>query len=213
MGQRGSISVNVFYNKIEDVQDFIPIRPPIPGCAPNSTDPACVFTAAGNIGDGERWGGRIEASLPLDGVGVKGGMLKINAGARDTRVTDPITGEERHIANQLAYDWNIDFRQDLPELKLAWGGDYSDPGPSEAFRLNEEQERTFGPGDLDLFIETTYFKGVTVRLAGDNLGSQPDRLSRRFFTPNRFPGGVFSSSEFRVAEDGPIVTLTVTGAF
>jgi outer membrane receptor protein involved in Fe transport len=213
LGQRGSISVNVFYNKIEDVQDFIPIRPPIPGCAPNSTDAECVFTAAGNIGDGERWGGRIEATFPLDGLGIKGGMLKINAGARDTRVTDPITGVERHIANQNAYDWNIDFRQDLPDLKLAWGGDYTDVGQSEAFRLNEEQSRSFGPGDFDLFIETTYFQGVTVRLSGDNLGSQPDRLNRRFFTPNRFPGGVFSSSEFREAAESPIVTLTVTGTF
>jgi outer membrane receptor protein involved in Fe transport len=212
LGQRGSISITGFYHQIEDVQDFIPIRPPIAGCAPNSTDPMCVFTAAGNIGDGERWGGRIEATFPLDGF-IKGGVLKINAGARDTKVTDPITGEERKIANQNLYDWNIDFRQDLPDLKLAWGGDYTDVGESEAFRLDEEQTRSFGPGDLDLFVETTYFKGVTVRLAGDNLGSQPARLDRRFFTPNRFLGGAFLRSEYRDAAYGPNFTISVLGAF
>jgi len=213
IGQRGSIAIKAYYHRIDDVQDFIPIRPvPSAFCMANPNDSTCVFTAAGNIGDGERWGGRIDLTLPLDGF-IKGGMLKITAGGRDTKVIDPISGEERHIANEFSYDWNIDFRQDLPDLKIAWGGDYSDLGDGEAFRLDEEQTRSFGPGDLDLFIETTRFKGMTVRLAADNVGDQPDRLDRRFFAPNRLPGGVFSGSEFRGSTDGPNYTITVSGAF
>ncbi|HEX5007291.1 MAG TPA: TonB-dependent receptor [Hyphomonadaceae bacterium] len=210
IGQRGSLSVTGYYHQIEDVQDFIPIWP-IPTCPPPSTDPACVLTAAGNIGDGERWGVNVEATFPLDAL-IKGGILKITGGARDSRVTDPITGQERRITNDLDYNWNIDFRQDLPELKLAWGGDYTGSGESDVFRLNEHQIRSAGEGDLDLFIETTRFKGMTLRLAADNIGNMPSQTERRFFSPNRVPGGVFAGSEYREQTQGPIFTFTVTGS-
>lgn len=216
IGTRGSVSLTMSHDQINDVQDLIPIRP-----APNSTacqtnfnGPGCVFTAAGNIGDGQQWGARIEATLPLDDVGVKGGQLKFNGSWNDSRVTDPITGQERPLDNLGTYDWNIDFRQDLPELKLAWGGDYSAAGKYPYFRLDETQAFTYGPGDLDLFIETTQFDGVTVRLSADNLGVQEARLDRRFFTPNRFPGGTFSSREFqRLNNVTPIYSLSVSGSF
>lgn len=214
IGERGSITLTAYHHDIEDVQDFIPIRLTTPACqtAP-ANDPACVFTAAGNIGDGERVGAQLQVTLPLEFVGVKGGILKFNGGARSSKVIDPITGAERSINNTLDYDWNIDFRQDIPEWKLAWGGDYTDVGYSEAFRLNETQRREAGAGDLDLFVETTHIEGITLRLNLDNLGDQPNQLERRFFTPNRLPGGVFSSSEYREATFGPSVTFTASGAF
>ena len=194
IGERGSISLTGYYHQIDDVQDLIPIWPPIVGCPPPPTnDPNCVFTAAGNIGEGERWGVSLDTTIPLDAIGVSGGLLRLTVDTRDSKVTDPITAEERRINNDLTYRWNIDFRQDLPDLKLAWGGDYTEVGYSEAFRLNETQLRTAGAGDLDLFIETTAIKGITIRLLADNIGDQPNYLDRRFFTPNRLPGGVFSA--------------------
>lgn len=216
IGKRGSVSLTLSHDKIDDTQDLIPIRPD-PGsaaCLLNFNGPGCVFTAAGNIGDGELWGARVEATLPLDDFGVKGGQLKFTGGAGGSRVTDPFTGRERVIDNISTYDWNIDFRQDMPELKLAWGGDYSAAGEIRYFRLDEDQSLTFGPGDLDLFVETTYFDGVTVRLSADNIGVRELRTDRRFFDPNRFPGGVFAGREFRASDNAtPIYALTVSGSF
>lgn len=216
VGQRGSVSLTLTYDQIDDSQDLIPIRPNpnSAACQSNLNGPGCVFTAAGNIGEAEMWGARVEATLPLDDFGVKGGQLKFNGGWGDSRVTDPITGLERRVDDTGSYDWNLDFRQDVPELKLAWGGDYSSSGSYPYFRLDETQTFTYGPGDLDLFIETTYFDGVTVKLSADNLGVQETRLDRRFFSPNRFPGGVFSSREFqRLDNVTPVYSLSVSGAF
>lgn len=216
IGARGSVSLTMNHARINDVQDLIPIRPApnSAACQSNFNGPGCVFTAAGNIGDGEQWGANVEATLPLDYVGVKGGQLKFNGTWNDSRVTDPITGQERPLDNLGSYDWNIDFRQDLPALKLAWGGDYSAAGKYPYFRLDETQAFTYGPGDLDLFIETTQFEGVTVRLSADNLGVQESRLDRRFYTPNRLPGGTYTSREFqRLNNVTPIYTLSVSGAF
>lgn len=216
IGQRGSVSLTLSYDQIDDTQDLLPIRPDpnSVACQTNLNGPGCVFTAAGNIGDGELWGARLEATIPLDEFGVKGGQLKFNGGAGGSRVTDPFTGQQRTLDNVATYDWNLDFRQDVPELKFAWGGDYSDVGKLSYFRLEEDQSLTFGPGDLDLFIETTYFEGITLRLAADNLGVQPQRSDRRFFAPNRFPGGVVTGRELRDTDNvTPIYTLSVSGSF
>jgi outer membrane receptor for ferrienterochelin and colicin len=217
IGQRGSVSVTGFYHAIEDTQDFIPNRPALlqtnPECVLNPNDRRCVFTAAGNIGDGKRYGVEINATYPLDDFGIKGGILKFTGDVGDSEVTDPITGQKRRINGEQVYGWNIDFRQDLPDMKLSWGGDYSDGGESESYRLNEEQRRSSGPGDLDLFIETTAVEGMTIRLSAENLGDQPDYFDRRFFDQNRFPGGVFSGSEHRETTGGPAVFFTVSGAF
>jgi outer membrane receptor protein involved in Fe transport len=204
IGQRGSFLIKGFYNQVDDVQDFVVIQ----------TGPTTFFTGAGNIGDGERYGARMEVALPLDGLGVKGGMLKFFAQGRKSTVTDPITGEERPFANDFTFDSNIDFRQDLPELKLAWGGDYTFPGgETYAYRLSEIQRRDFGHGDLDFFIETTAIKGVTVRLNLDNLGDSPSWLDRRFIAPSRLTSNTVSSREFRESTNGPSITLTLQGAF
>lgn len=216
IGARGSVSLTLSHDKIEDTQDLLPIRPNpnSAACQSNFNGAGCVFTAAGNIGDGEKWGARLEATLPLDDIGVKGGQLKFNGGWGGSRVTDPISGERRPLDDESDYDWNLDFRQDLPELKLAWGGDYSSGGDIPFYRLDETQTYSFGPGDLDLFIETTYFDGITVRLAADNLGVQEQRLDRRFYTPNRFPGGAFTAREFMRTDNAtPVYTLSVSGSF
>jgi outer membrane receptor protein involved in Fe transport len=204
IGQRGSILLRGFYDKINDVQDFVILQ----------TGPTTFFTGSGNIGDGERYGLRLEVAYPLDNWGVKGGMLKLFMSGRDSSVTDPISKQDRPIVGDFTFDANIDFRQDLPEHKIAWGGDYTFPGGEVyAFRLNEIQRNDFGHGDLDLFIETTKIKGVTLRLNLDNLGDSTNYLQRRFFTPSRLPGGVFSSSEFRESTNGPIITFTAQGTF
>ena len=204
LGPRGSVQVRGFYDEIDDVQDFVIIQ----------TGPTTFFTGAGNIGDGTRWGAEFELTYPLDDFGIKGGLVKFVSNGRESKVTDPITGEERPIANDFTLGANIEFRQDIPDLKLAWGGDYTFPGgEAYAFRLNEIQRRDFDHGDLDIFVETTYWSGMTVRFAIDNIGDSPSWLDRRFYSPSRLTSNVVSSREFREQTSGPLFQLSVSGSF
>lgn len=215
LGPRGSISVTGFYDQIDEAQDFVLTRLTTPYCstAP-ANDPACVFTAAGNIGDGERYGLSIDATYPLDDFGIKGGILKFQSTLQDSKVTDPIDGLTRRIADEEEWTYYFEFRQDIPEWKMAWGWDYFSAGPSQAFRLDEIQSEDIGEGDLDIFVETTgLLGGLLVRLGVDNIGDMPEDEERRFFAPNRLPGGVFTGTEFRRETSGPIVNLTIAGAF
>ncbi|MDP3739705.1 MAG: hypothetical protein Q8R02_20120 [Hyphomonadaceae bacterium] len=213
IGQRGSISITGFYDDIEDTQDFI------------SPAPTPLRTAIGNIGDGERWGGRIEATLPLDSMGVKNGLLKLNAGGQGSKVIDPLTGEEREISNEAEYDWAVDFRQDIPSMKVAWGGRVASTLPVSAgaaivappatqYRVDRIESADLGEPGVDLFVETTRFLGgVLVRLTAANLLDVEKEVDRRFYTPSRIPPGAFSSTEERNSTYGRTVTLTIAGAF
>lgn len=215
LGPRGSISVTGFYDQIDEAQDFVLTRLTTPYCSTAlANDPACVFTAAGNIGDGERYGLSIDATYPLDEFGIKGGILKFQSTLQDSKVTDPIDGLTRRIADEEEWTYYFEFRQDIPEWKMAWGWDYFSAGPSQAFRLDEIQSEDIGEGDLDIFVETTgLLGGLLVRLGVDNIGDMPEDEERRFFAPNRLPGGVFTGTEFRRETSGPIVNLTIAGAF
>lgn len=216
IGERGSISVTAFYDDIEDTQDFIASQLTTPAACVlvTPTPAACIRTAIGNVGDGKRWGGRVEASVALDFIGVANGILKLNVGAQDSEVTDPITGGKRQISSEQEYDWSLDFRQDVPSMKFAWGGDYSSAGPNPEYRHERIEISDPGEGDLDMFVETTAFLGgALVRVTAENIFNQERDVERRFFTPNRIPPGVFSSTEDRESTFGPTLTVTVAGAF
>ncbi len=218
IGQRGSISLSAFYDDIEDTQDFIPV-------AVTCGSGICYRTAVGNVGDGERWGGRIETTLQLDGIGIKNGLLKLNAGAQESKVIDPVTGIEREISSEAEYDWSVDFRQDIPSWKVAWGGNYSSIGPTPFYRMDRIEVVDPEEGDLDLFIETTRFLGgALVRLTAANLFDPDKSVDRqKFLTTEATPGAaplpdvtprsVFTGTELRDSTFGRTLTLTIAGAF
>jgi hypothetical protein len=235
IGDRGSISFTGFYDDIEDTQDFIALTAPTAICQLNGSSQPNTRTcnAIGNVGDGTRWGGRIEATLPLDGVGVKGGILRLNGGAQDSKVTDPLTGEERQISSETEYDWTVDFRQDIPSMKIAWGAKASSTlpvaasagiaaPPSTQYRIDRIEAVEQGDVALDLFVETTRFLGgMLVRLTAANLLDAERDVNRRLFVvdpdfttaPNIPPRSVFAATEDRTSTFGRTVTLTVAAAF
>ena len=214
IGQRGSISITGFYDNIEDTQDFIDaqdlvasgIAVPAFCTTPASTPGAC--TAVGNIGDGERWGGRIEATLPLDSVGIGGGLLRLNVGAQESSVIDPVTSQEREISAEQEFDWSVDFRQDLPAMKFAWGAKVNSVGPTPQYRADRFEVTEPKDPNIDLFVETTsLLGGLLVRVTAANLLSVEKETDRRYIVTTPY------AEEFRSSTMGRNVTLTIAGAF
>jgi hypothetical protein len=202
LGQRGSLSVTGFYDDIEDTQDFIAV----PGVCTTPAFTLGACTAVGNIGDGMRWGGRIEATLPLDTVGIGGGLLKLNVGAQDSEVTDPLTLETRQISSEQEFDWLAEFRQDVTSMKFAWGGKVNSVGPVPHYRPDRLELTEPKDPNVDLFVETTaLLGGLLVRLTAANLLDVEKETNRQYY--------VSGLDEFRSSTLGRNVTLTVAGAF
>jgi TonB dependent receptor/TonB-dependent Receptor Plug Domain len=106
------------HDEITDVVDVFPYEIPDPNGLPGAT----VFVeGAGNIGNGTNDSIALNLTLPLKGIGIPGGELKIETQWENSEVTDPTTHETRRISGQRPNDINVNFRQDLPGMNLTYG--------------------------------------------------------------------------------------------
>ena len=106
------------HDEISDVVDVFPYEIADPNGPPGAT----VFVeGAGNIGSGTNDSVTLNLTLPLKGIGIAGGELKVESEWDNSEVTDPTTLRSRRISGQRPNDINITFRQDLPSLNLTYG--------------------------------------------------------------------------------------------
>jgi len=205
LGDRGAITVAAFHDRVQGVSGLVLLDDPDP------TDDNFP-TGPGNLGDGTRTGVEIESTIGLDWIGLTNATLKINGTRQHTEVTDPITGVTRPFQRDEDWDYHLDFRQDLPRQDLAWGWDYGRSGSESTFRANQTQVWSYGPGDLDMFIETTRFDGMTVRFGVDNIFDQDIKRQRVFYDGLR-SSGIITGREQRDRNWGQLYRLSVSGTF
>lgn len=208
-GDLGVIKGTLFYNDISDVQDLLPL--------------SSEFEAPGNIGAGERWGLRLESTLPLDAVGLANGRLDIEAVVQDSRVTDPVTGDDRILSAEnddgkplrldleTRYSFALNLRQDFEEQRFAWGAEVRKRGERTEFRVNELV--TYAEGyEINLFAETTRWLGLKVRVDGSNLLNFEQDRDRTIFVGERGLTPI-DLVERRNITDGRRIIVTVSGSY
>jgi len=155
---KGSIVITAVHEEIADVSDYIPLQgsnPPIDG--------------PGNIGSGTSDQLDIEGSIPLDRIGVPGGLLKTTTSWRISSVVDPVTHKDRRISGQRPDAIQFEFKQDLPQWKSNWGVAYYKGWRESYYRLGEVDR--FHLGNQFLTAEWDYkpTKTLTFTVSGENL--------------------------------------------
>lgn len=226
-GPRAAVTVAVFHDQVEDVQDFIPrtictnpIGEPLATCAIIDQR---TFDAPGNIGDGARTGVEVRGALPLAPL-VANAELRFSGLWQETDVDDPVTSISRRFSNERDWTYNLSLRQDLPELKLAWGA--SAAGQSERMEYRSAEDILFErPGTrFDVYVDSTMIPGVTVRLSASNIFHPEEIRTRTFYAPDPLDPvaparstGVVSRIEERKQKGGPdgtqVFSLRVSGSF
>lgn len=208
-GDLGVVKATLFYNDISDVQDLLPLSP--------------EFEAPGNIGEGQRWGLRLDSTLPLDAAGLANGRLDIEAIAQDSRVTDPVTGVDRILSAEnedskplaldleTRYAFALKLRQDIEHRGFAWGAEVRKRGARMEFRVNELVRYAEGY-EFNLFAETTRWLGLKIRVDGVNLLNFEQDRDRTIFAGQRDLTPV-EVVERRNITDGRRLILTVSGSF
>lgn len=199
-GQNGALTLTLAHEEIEDASDLIPIFDPMSGK---------FFDAPGNIGEGRNRIAQIKTTIPVGSI-IKGGQFEFYVSYVDSEVTDPTTLMLRPVSSNADLYYEVEFRQDLPGMKLSWGFDLEDPSERRFFRVAERETFEEGPF-LSAYIETTRFAKAKVRLYAHNLLDAEFNRERRFFTPNR--AGAFSFEEERERQFGRFVGIEVSGNF
>ena len=209
IGRESVVKVTVFHHWISDVLDFLPL----------SSD----FEAHGNIGDGRRWGIKLESTLPLEWTGLSGARLKLTGRWQDSTVIDPVTGESRVLSAvdnnndpqsfdvENEYVYSIDYRQDFEVARVAWGWILIERAKQPKYRVNELDIYDEG-SSLDAFIETTRWFGIKIQVFGENILDLADTRDRRIFSGERDLSPLNSTS-YRNQIRGPRIFLKFSGTY
>jgi hypothetical protein len=209
-GRENVLKLTVFHHWISDVQDLIPIT--------------LTEEAPGNIGKGRRWGLQLEGTAELDWMGLENGRLDINARLQDSTVVDPLTGDDRILSstiirassqsifdNDNAFVFVIDYRQDFEESRIAWGWDVTQEAELKLFKVNELDVRNKEP-DLNLFVETTRWFGVKMRMELNNILDMNESRNRTIYTGERSLSPLLRR-QIQNRTDGREIGISLSGSF
>jgi hypothetical protein len=209
VGREGVYKVTLFYHWLSDVEDLVPLT--------------ADFEVPGNIGDGRRWGVILETTNPLDWMGLADAKLNFDVRLQDSSVTDQVTGAKRVLSDAGSFGtapsfrnenkWAVDtgYRQDFENRRLAWGWTFRTRAQRPVFRVNEYDVYDESH-EINVFLETTRWFGLKVKIEGLNVTNHIETRDRTVFTGERD----FSAVDFRElteAHNGPRLVVTVSGTF
>jgi len=199
----GVLSTRVFYHDLEDVIDKVDV-----------STRTTIQSANGNIGDGERYGANLDASLRLGFIGAPQMLLTSGVQLEDSSVTDPFLGIDRRLRQAGRGSFRLGFRHDIPERTLNYGFNYNHGflGNRKAYDIDKIED--YNSGDfLTLFAETVGFAGLTYRFEAMN-ALEGERCRERY----RYVGGTIATGKLAEIEDscsntGLKLALKIRGTF
>lgn len=193
--KRGALNIELFHEWRDDLIEQVEL-------------PSGNFGAA-NAGSGRLWGVTANASAPLGPV-IPGGLLELELDIRESTFADPLSGTDRDISDVSSPTLLAEFRQDLPEKKLAWGFSYRAPQKRRFFFANEESFTRTGE-QWRIFLQSAHLKGWRTTLEFRSVGGRNFFRERTFYEPSR--AGALSGSEIIDRDRGAFVSLTIAGQF
>ena len=196
----GTISFVARYEAIEQVQGLVPVT------ASNGD----VFDGPGNLGDGRRIQLITEASVPTDFIGMKHGRLDLELVYIDSEVDDPVTGASIPIANDQPLYWYVEYRQDFPDQKWSWGFDFAKGSTDKLYRIDEASELSRGYGDFDIYVETTKFLGMNIKLGVDSVFDPTFERTRTLYDGSR-ADNIVLRKDVREENYGPLYYIRFKG--
>ena len=110
----------------------------------------------------------------------------------------------------------VNFRQNLAAIQSSWGITATQWAGRREFHLAEEYKYVREKPRLDLFLETTAFKPVTLRVYANNILTSTETRTRSFYAGSR-ASGIISKVEVRQSDGGAdgsrILGFQVSGRF
>jgi hypothetical protein len=151
--------------------------------------PGGAYDAPGNAGEARLDVLTLSASLPLDKVGVPGGLLSLAAGFTNSEMTDPITGEKRELSGIADADYRVGFIQEFGGGKYRWGFDYYETSKTFTY-LPFEVDSAVGEPLVYVHFQHQWRDDVTVRIEGVNLLDRDWTTTREVYDGLRDTGSV-----------------------
>ena len=198
LGAWGTTKLRLFGRLIDDIVDYVPIGE--------------TGQSPGNIDRAVRFGFDWRNTLLLDRLGWTGAKLDTTLVLQESRVEDPLTGEDRPISDTLIREIELSLRHDVPNTPWAWGGAVEHNWFTKAYRLTEVGRAWEGPFWANVFVEHKDVLGLTVRATAGNLLNARSKWDRTVYEGFRTTSPVaFTQKRDRLI--GPVFSFSVRGNF
>jgi outer membrane receptor protein involved in Fe transport len=174
-------------------------------------DPDSWLYTSGNVGDGKVYGVEFDLAAPLTAVGLPNTGVFANYSYVKSEVMDFMG--ERRFNDQAKSVVNVGFIQQLPMWGASFGATYRKQGDARSRVLGEEVLVRYGD-ELDLFVEKTFGRKISVRLSANNLlDASKDEFFDKFDNQGDQEDRDYDEFELETEEAGPACQLVLRWAF
>lgn len=165
-----------------------------------SNDPAKPVSTTGNLGNGKRYGIYIDSSARLGFLGMPDALVTSALNLYDSRVFDPILGEERRFNRRG--NMELGFQHDIPALGLNYGFNFNKEINGGLLDVDVDTvESDLRGAQLQLFVSKVAFNNVTFRLESMN-ALATDRCRDRYRYDGLVSAGALTEIEDYCASGG-----------
>lgn len=155
------------------------------------------FNAPGNIGSARREVAILDLTLPLAKVGLRGGLLKANAQATWSRVTDPTAGRSRMISEDIPFSGSVVVTNDMPRLRSTWTFSLDSGDRRRSYLIDEIQTIRRGPS-VDLAWEYKPTDNLAVLAELTNLTGHVRKRQRDIYAGLRSEAPLAADDRLRI---------------
>ena len=133
-----------------------------------------IFFADGSEGPGNldsalEYGIEANATWLMTSIGFPGMRLELEGELGDSKIEDPVTGEQRRINRTDIWSWEVNWRWDIPRTFYAMGLNFEHDRESPFFRLDQTFDTRIDKPFGFAFVEHKNLLGMQVRLYAQNL--------------------------------------------
>nr|WP_315249668.1 hypothetical protein [uncultured Duganella sp.] len=157
---RGAAILSYTQAHISDAIDRMPIR-----------SAAALVDAAGNIGDASADSVTGMLNLPTDSWSLPQGLLKLSTTWRSSSVTDPTTQTTRRLSGEQPMSWRVEFSQDLPQQRTAWGFSVDNGWSNDSWQVGE-RDTSSGSGWARAYVNYRPAANLMLTLELNNLAGR-----------------------------------------
>lgn len=194
----GDVTITYRRREMNNAIDWVDVR------AQDGTS----YAEPGNIGRGHVNAVVLDLTLPLDRLGIKGGLIKTSDTWRLSTVTDPTTGQARALSDIGAFVGELKFTQDLPRWKSTWGVTWT--GPQRDIRYVFNQVVAYKTdAQVSVFYDYKPTPRYDVRLEADNASGHRYTTVIKDFDQPRTAGASADLLDVRAQRISPRVMLSV----
>ncbi len=200
----GVFNTNVFYHEVEDLIDRVDV-----------STPTRIQSASGNIGDGTRYGIRLDGSLRLGFINLPEFLLTSRVQLEDSSVTDPFLGIDRRFRQQGRGSFNLGFRHDLPAYNLNYGANFGHnlEGGRYAYDIDKIEDYNQGGDFLTTYVEKVGWAAMTYRFEAMNVLKGERCRIRSRYVGGTIATGVLNEIEDSCSDTGVKLALKIRGSF